>query len=119
MTKVASGWRYGGGGGGERHLDGGLGEGHSEVVVLSQIVVVELDERLDRLLHGAHLDQGHLAVFPVKKKKKKRELSSQCQNVASFFFYYVMSQTPIRSQQWKKSKRLDLLKELEGFDRCS
>ena len=32
-------------------LDGGLGEGHPEVVVLSQVVVVELDEGLDGLLH--------------------------------------------------------------------
>lgn len=34
----------------KRHSDGGLGEGHSEVVVLAQIVVVELDEGLDGLL---------------------------------------------------------------------
>lgn len=31
--------------------DGGLGEGDSQVVVLSQVVVVELDEALDGLLH--------------------------------------------------------------------
>lgn len=31
-------------GGRGRHSDGGLGEGHSEVVVLSQIVVMEFDE---------------------------------------------------------------------------
>lgn len=35
------------------------------MVVLSQIVVVEFDEGLNRLLNRAHLDQGHLAVFSV------------------------------------------------------
>lgn len=47
-----------------RRSDGGLGEGHAEVVVLSQVVVVELNQGLDGLLHCGHLDQGHLAVFP-------------------------------------------------------
>lgn len=46
-----------------RRSDGGLGEGHTEVVVLSQVVVVELSQGLDCLLHCGHLDQGHLAVF--------------------------------------------------------
>lgn len=32
-------------------LDGGLGEGHPQVVVLAQVMVMELDERLDGLLH--------------------------------------------------------------------
>lgn len=54
----------------KRHSDGGLGEGHSKVVVLAQIVVVELDEGLDGLLDGAHLDQGHLAVLSTLKKKR-------------------------------------------------
>lgn len=36
-------WRQG--------LDGGLGEGHPQVVVLAQVVVVQVDERLDGLLH--------------------------------------------------------------------
>lgn len=44
--------------------DGGLGEGDPQVVVLSQIVVVKLNERLDGLLHRAHLDQSHLMVLP-------------------------------------------------------
>lgn len=48
-------------------LDGGLGEGHPQVVALAQVVVVQVDEGLDGLLHGAHLDQGHLAVLPVRR----------------------------------------------------
>lgn len=55
----------------ERHSDGGFGEGHSEVMVLSQIMVVELNEALDCLFDRAHLDQGHLAIFPVKLKTKE------------------------------------------------
>lgn len=50
--------------------DGGLGEGDPEVMVLSQIVVVELDERLDGLLHRAHLDQSHLVVLPGGESRK-------------------------------------------------
>lgn len=38
------------------------------MVVLSQVVVVELNQGLDGLLHCGHLDQGHLAVFPRKKQ---------------------------------------------------
>lgn len=33
-------------------------------MVLSQVVVVELHESLDGLLHRAHLDQSHLVVLP-------------------------------------------------------
>lgn len=32
-------------------LDGGLGEGHPQVVVLTQVMVVQVNERLDGLLH--------------------------------------------------------------------
>lgn len=39
------------------------------MVVLSQVVVVELNQGLDGLLHCGHLDQGHLAVFPRKNKQ--------------------------------------------------
>ena len=35
------------------------------MVVLAQVVVVQVNKRLDGLLHGAHLDQCHLAVLPV------------------------------------------------------
>lgn len=51
--------------------DGGLGEGDPKVMVLSEIVVVELDERLDGLLHRAHLDQGHLVVLPGGEGRKR------------------------------------------------
>jgi hypothetical protein len=46
-----------------RHLDGGLGKGHSQVVVLAQVMVVQFNQRLHSLLHRAHLDQYHLAVL--------------------------------------------------------
>lgn len=39
------------------------------MVVLSQVVVVELNQGLDGLLHCGHLDQGHLAVFSRKNKQ--------------------------------------------------
>lgn len=35
------------------------------MVVLAQIMVVQLNQCLHRLLHGAHLDQCHLAVLPA------------------------------------------------------
>ncbi|KAK0149146.1 hypothetical protein N1851_010331 [Merluccius polli] len=43
-------------------LDGGLGERHLQVVVGSHIVVVEVHEALDGLLHSRHLEQRHLVV---------------------------------------------------------
>lgn len=51
-------------------LDGGLGEGHTQVVVLAQVMVVQVDEGLDGLLHGAHLDQRHLAVLPGRQGER-------------------------------------------------
>lgn len=35
----------------ERHSDGGLGEGDSKMVIFSEIVVVELNQGLNSLLH--------------------------------------------------------------------
>lgn len=43
--------------------DGGFGEGHSKVVVFAEVVIVELDQALDGLVHGTHLDERHLVVF--------------------------------------------------------
>lgn len=40
------------------------------MVVLSQVMVVELDEGLDGLLHGAHLDQSHLVVLPEGETRR-------------------------------------------------
>ena len=34
------------------------------MVVLPHVVVVEVDQGLDGLLHRTQLDQGHLPVFP-------------------------------------------------------
>lgn len=45
--------------------DGGLGEGHSEVLVVVQLVVVQGDQRLDGLLHRRQLHQRHLPVLPA------------------------------------------------------
>lgn len=42
------------------------------MMVLPQVVVVELDEALDGLLHRAHLDQSHLAVLPVEEQRVLR-----------------------------------------------
>lgn len=47
MTTDDDGNPAGGGG----RSDGGLGEGHSEVLVVVQLVVVQVDQRLDCLLH--------------------------------------------------------------------
>lgn len=49
----------------KRVLDGGFGEGHSQMVVLSQVVVVEDDKSLNGFFHRTQLDQRHLAVLPV------------------------------------------------------
>lgn len=32
------------------------------MVVLAQVVVVQVDERLDGLLHRGHLQEGHLVI---------------------------------------------------------
>lgn len=44
-----------------------LGEGHSKMMVLTKIMVVELNEGLDCLLPRTHLNQSHLAIFPEKR----------------------------------------------------
>lgn len=38
-------------------------------MVLSQIMVMELDEGVDCLLNRAHLDQGHLMVFSISERE--------------------------------------------------
>lgn len=43
--------------------DRGLGEGHSQVLVSSQAVVVELNQSLSGLLNCGHLDQGHFVIL--------------------------------------------------------
>lgn len=40
------------------------------MMALSQIVIVEVDERLHGLLHRAHLDQSHLMVLPEGESRK-------------------------------------------------
>ena len=47
------------------------------MVVLAQVVVVELDEGLDGLLHRAHLDQSHLAVLPVRGGRRGEAVSGR------------------------------------------
>ncbi len=48
-------------------LDGGFGEGHSQMVVFSKVVVVEVDKSLDCFFHRTQLDQRHLAVLPINR----------------------------------------------------
>lgn len=55
-------------------LDGGFGEGHSQVVVFSQVVVVEVDKSLDGFFHRPQLNQCHLAVLPVNQTGKQVRL---------------------------------------------
>lgn len=43
--------------------NGGLGEGDSQVLVASHVVVVQIDQALDGLLHCRHLDQSHFAIL--------------------------------------------------------
>lgn len=40
-------------------------------MALAKVMVVELDEGLNRLLHRAHLDQGHLAVLPTRQRQSE------------------------------------------------
>lgn len=35
-------------------------------MVLSQVMIVKLDQRLDRFLHRAQLDESHFTVFPER-----------------------------------------------------
>lgn len=42
------------------------------MVVLAKVVVMELDEGLDGLIHQAHLDQSHLAVLPVREPSQSQ-----------------------------------------------
>lgn len=46
-------------------LDTRLGEGHSEVVGLGQLVIVHFDEGRHRVVDGWQLHQRHFAVLPV------------------------------------------------------
>lgn len=47
-------------------LNGGLGEGHTQVMVLPQVMIVEVNEGLNGFFHRAHLDQSHFTVLPDK-----------------------------------------------------
>lgn len=67
------------------------------MVVLSQIVIMELNEGLDCFLDWAHLDQSHLAIFSVKYKKYN--VMSECflyalqdifNSTAQFFLYLAL-----------------------------
>lgn len=45
------------------------------MVVLAQVVVMEVDQGLDGLLHRAELDQRHLSVLPVgEETERERKL---------------------------------------------
>lgn len=69
------------------------------MVVLSKVVVVELDEAVDGLLNRAHLDQGHLVVLPVGRHNDA----------------FVCSVGRIKEIK-DRGRDSDLLKELEGLD---
>lgn len=47
-------------------LNGGLWEGHTQVVILSQVMIMEVNEWLNGFFHRAHLDQSHFTVLPDK-----------------------------------------------------
>lgn len=47
-------------------LNGGLREGHTQVMILTQVMIMEVNERLNGFFHRAHLDQSHFTVLPDK-----------------------------------------------------
>lgn len=55
--------------------DGGLGEGDPEVLVVVQLVVVQMNQSLDGLLHRRQLHQSHLPVLPVTSEEMTSSLS--------------------------------------------
>lgn len=73
------------------------------MVVLSQIMVMQVDEGLDGLLHGAHLDKRHLAVLPAEHKRH---------GVWVGMDRHRWSKEGVDRQGWA----LDSLEELEPFD---
>ena len=54
-------------------LDGRLGERHPEVARLAQLMVVQLDQPRDGLVHGGELHEGHLAVLGKKLEGRDGE----------------------------------------------
>lgn len=81
--------------------DGGLGEGHAQVVVLAQVVVVQVDERLDGLLHRGHLQEGHLVI-----SSETREEVRPCQPPGSPGTPELcLFHKPVRTQKSKTSER--------------
>lgn len=97
--------------------DGGLGEGDSQVVVLSQVVVVELDEALDGLLHWAHLYQSHLVVFP--KGQTNRKSSDSSQEVHGHMIKHGETYMGLWWGKWQspKLKGKDEVRRLQGSDK--
>lgn len=72
------------------------------MVVLSQVVVVELNQGLDGLLHCGHLDQGHLAVFSRKNKQIVKPLHFFGAKLTSFRAQ-VATNTVSQSQTMEKN----------------
>lgn len=99
-------------------LDGGFGEGHSQVVVVTHVVVVEVNQTLDGLFHRRHLEQCHF-VIPGKRRwlntlKYNLDLSKLFpQNVV----YILLSTTTQNRQEHRLSKShhsLELATELRS-----
>lgn len=76
------------------------------MVVLPQVVVVKLDERVDRLLHGTHLDQSHLMILSAGGTSRTLK-------------YQGLNRTNTSCSCFLKKSNCDLLEELESLDRGS
>lgn len=70
-------------------LDTRLGEGHSEVVGLGQLVVVHFDEGGHRVVDGRQLHQRHFAV--LSEIADKHVVSWSTVNVDNQIFHYQIS----------------------------
>lgn len=58
-------------------LNGGLREGHTQVMILTQVMIMEVNEGLNGFFHRAHLDQSHFPVLP-NKTQVEVTFSYQC-----------------------------------------
>ena len=108
-----------------RFLNGGFGEGDSQVLVASHVVVVKVNQGLDGLFHCWHLNQSH---FPIPEKYNNSVNNNILKSHKTFQTrFYKWSSTVIRyhfilfsGYMWLVAvEQVYVLEKLESFHSAS
>lgn len=116
-------------------LNGGLREGHTQVMILTQVMIMEVNEWLNGFFHRAHLDQSHFTVLPDKTQVVVTFSTTRCRVSLTQckFSYLALNKASRKLPAWVTAiyfypshtekpsartgrKRTHLLEEFESFD---